>query len=1385
MRNFFAILVATFTSFAVFSQTPLPTDQDTIALWNFDADSSALVTDMGPNNIQGTSVNADLLAFPNNAALGNSRFFKDQTSFISFGTLTPNDPLDLLSLNSWTIEFVTSYNRRPNEYRNIFDNGQVSVQVIDQKFAVTINRDGTRFGLMTENMTAINTSYRVAVVFENNKLSIVVNGKTEASTDLNYKKSAKKSRIYDLPIRVGGTPLEGVSDFALGRNHACLKTDLGEVKCWGNNDSGQLGDRTKNFYFMPIKAEGISDIDILSLGDLFTCGSKLGKVYCWGNNNFLTLGSAIGPNSFTAIEVPGLTNVQDVKSGRSHSCALLNDNKVKCWGRNELGQLGAGFINTASFLTESSITDVDQIAVGGEHTCALKEDGTVWCWGDNSKGQIGQIPSQFPVSSLPLEVPITDVKKIAAGTSHTCAQKNNNSIYCWGSNQFGQLGIGSTTDASEPMLVSGINGTATDLILNNSDHTCVLLGNPQVSCWGRNDRSQLGLATSTAFSSVPVLFPYDYGITNLKISGRTNCYQRNDKTLHCFGSNSFGLLGNGSIFASSMFPALVLATKQSNFPGFIDDIRISDVARYPIIKPTLAFVEPFETLELNPEILISTASTIAIDPASLQVTLNNVSVTGLYFESGDIKGVLNAPLIYGANVLEVKIKDTNGNLASLRSVINYNQVPAYLLPVQVETKGNTSCYLTGEGAVWCWGSNQTGQLGSESILYSSNPIKNPYLSNIIKIYVASTTICAKDRELNYWCWGNNTNGQVGTSGNYRKISIPQKVIFPKTVDKLIAGDNNFCAIYTDKTVGCWGQNNFMLGGLGDKRVPTAVNNFDGVVSGTLGKNHSCFLKENGSAWCMGTNNVGQLGDALGGRNYPSEIYGGLRFQSISGGYDSTCAIELNGTTHCWGQNLYKQLGLGPNSQSSYYWAQQVTAFSTPVSFSSGEQFGCGLYTNGNVGCFGQNTHGEIGNGLIEKLNHFHLNTSLQFQSISSGKNTTCGLTLNQKVYCWGSNNIGQAGNSLGTTTLSPIEVVPHVMTQKSLTDLVVGQANSCMKINQETFCWGNNEQGQLGFENGNFVETYPTKVIGNENATQTSIGYGLICHVTPASLVSCAGFNNYRQAGQDSYIYQKVSPAMIVPGLTNVKQVEAGLDHSCALKYDGTVWCWGSNYRGQLGLGGGTSGIHPPTQTISLSDVAKIGVAERGQHTCALKNDGTVWCWGRNDLYQTGLPKSYSEFIPKQVTSVGNDNKDITVGGFFTCTHKTDDKAICFGYSAQGQLGNGILIYNFNFERMPFPTKIKKIQAGYEHACALDINNDVYCWGGNEEGQVGIGIFEDTPYATKITSKVEELAVGAEHVCVLNQSNKLACWGFNGNAQFGNGTTDSRPVPTFSDIKKL
>lgn len=346
-----------------------------------------------------------------------------------------------------------------------------------------------------------------------------------------------------------------------GGLHSCAALSDGSVRCWGQNDYGQLGDGTMTSSLTPVSVSGVDNAVEISAAFNQTCALLSdGQISCWGANDAGQLGDGTTAGRLLPTTVVGINNATQVVTGGAHSCALLADGSVKCWGQNLFGELGDGTTQNALLPQEvPGVIDVIEIAAGSVNSCALLASRKVLCWGDNSLGQVGDGTNVD--RRTPTEVSgLTDVKQIEQRFTNTCAVLIEGSVKCWGRNTFGELGDGTLENRSIPTLVSSLSDVV-QVSPGLGQSACAMLVDGSVKCWGLNGYGQLGDGTFIS-QTIPVT---TRGITTsrqLSVGTMHACALLIDGTISCWGSNAFGQLGDGTT-ASRSIAALVASLSPS------------------------------------------------------------------------------------------------------------------------------------------------------------------------------------------------------------------------------------------------------------------------------------------------------------------------------------------------------------------------------------------------------------------------------------------------------------------------------------------------------------------------------------------------------------------------------------------------------------------------------------------------------------------------------------------------------------------------------------------------------------------------------------------------------------------------------------------------------
>src|SRR5262245_23780305 len=297
-----------------------------------------------------------------------------------------------------------------------------------------------------------------------------------------------------------------------GAAHACALSAEGAVTCWGRNHRGQVGDGSFTRSSPPTIVL-LGAVSVSASAGHFTCAViSNGTVRCWGDNQYGQLGdgTTVGKNSPTLVS--GITTAVAVTAGGAHACALLADGTVRCWGGNWKGELGDGTTNESHVpVVVASLSGVTTIAAGTQHTCVTTFDGPIKCWGLNEYGELGDGTNDdrpSPVDVVPLRG--ASGIAIAAGHWHSCALVADGDVYCWGRGAQGQIGDGNTDDRTEATRVSMPGDVVSIAAGGGHDNgwSCAITGSGWARCWGANYRGNFSIGAITNETPMPQTLSY-------------------------------------------------------------------------------------------------------------------------------------------------------------------------------------------------------------------------------------------------------------------------------------------------------------------------------------------------------------------------------------------------------------------------------------------------------------------------------------------------------------------------------------------------------------------------------------------------------------------------------------------------------------------------------------------------------------------------------------------------------------------------------------------------------------------------------------------------------------------------------------------------------------
>jgi alpha-tubulin suppressor-like RCC1 family protein len=514
-----------------------------------------------------------------------------------------------------------------------------------------------------------------------------------------------------------------------------------------------------------------------------------------------------------------------------------------------------------------------------------------------------------------------------------------------------------------------------------------------------------------------------------------------------------------------------------------------------------------------------------------------------------------------------------------------------------------------------------------------------------------------------------------------------------------------------------------------------------------------------------------------------------------------CALTANGDIECWGDNSWGELGNGDMTFTSSATPVKVVGLPAPAAqVSLGCGVACAVTTTGGAWCWGLGSSGQLGDDMTTAFTPTPQPVSGMgsgVRAISPGDLYTCALKDNGSVWCWGTGEPGMyAGRGLVPTT------VPSEMPGLggAATEVSVGYDMACAVVNGGVMCWGGlvGSNGELGNGTPGGSVT-PVAVTGlTMGVTSVSVGDFFACALTEAGAVECWGFGDQGSLGNGQFASSPVPVA--VEGLSSgVAAISAGANEACALKHDGSVWCWGDGSLGALGDGAWDasaatyqSGVPVQVQGLPAGGATFIS---SGTAPCAVTIGGSVECWGHTSE-DALTPVPVSEITNASSVSVGG--AALTSSGF-ACAVTSSGDVECWGDNGAGQLGNdtGISTSTPVMGLGPGAVAASAGQGGV-FACGIQ-TGVVECWGDNSLGQLGNGTTKSSPASVSVQGLpgvAAAVSAGGGSACALVAAGALDggavdgsavdgdavyCWGDNDLGQLGDGTTAPRSVAGLVD----
>jgi alpha-tubulin suppressor-like RCC1 family protein len=1170
----------------------------------------------------------------------------------------------------------------------------------------------------------------------------------------------------------------------------------GGVKCWGDNDQGELGlgdtvnrgddprEMGANLPFVDLGGPAV-DISV----SRHTCAVLAsGEVKCWGDNSYGQLGlgdtttrgdspDEMGTN-LPAVDLRGPAVA--VSAGGGHTCALLVDGTVKCWGANWNGQLGLGDITDRGDEPGEMGVNLPAVDLGGpavaveagsDFSCALLDTGAVKCWGGygarmalGASEFLGDEPGEMGANLPTLDLG-EPASAIATGSGHGCVLLASGSVRCWGYNRFGQAGLGISTEwvgLSSPVDL----GEPAVAISAKEYHTCALLAYGAVKCWGYNEDGELGLGDTNHRGDQPGEMGADLPAVDLGEPAAAvaagfdhSCALLTSGQLKCWGRSSLtGGLGYGD------------RVDRGDGPDEMGD-------RLPSVDLGWVWTGVQE--------LIASPVTITV------ITETGTPVVGAQVEWESFNGsaASDAP----------KVTDAQG-VATFVAMVSG---PAYVQaggasssPAVRLTAAEASLFVDGAPLTVVLPGPPDVATRVVRVIWPDTTPAPGVTAQLREGLVSSIDLFGPGVSADYQASGFAGEALTDASGRARLKGFPTTgTANPDVRVEYVTGDLRRIQF------GWFGADGVALVTLQEAlpspvtlRVRTQAG--DRVVGASVG-----WQASDGSAASIADKTTDSHGEVS------FDMVRGTAAVSISGGTLPSLSVAHGDASVSVDADLVAVVLPNPpeivERLVRVVWAEGGPVVGAQVTLQDALTGGMTV-----VGATSSATFGVAGH-------HTNATTDSQGEARFIGFQREGSAIADLQVVVDDAGVRRTLTASFGADGIALVTMPAHtpvVHEEFAPVGFAAGEHICVLSSSGHVKCWGDNGWGQLGLgfgsgylgaspgEMGAFLPTLDL----DGAAEAVAAGPNHTCALLTSGAVKCWGFNAYGQLGlgdtddrgDDPGEMGSNLPVVDLAGTATAVAVGAGA--SCALLVGGEIKCWGWNSSGQLGLGDTLNrGDAPGEMGVALPAVDVGGIAAAiavgGNHTCALLTTGVVKCWGDNTLGQLGLgdtedrgdqPGEMGAALP--AVDLDGTAIAISAGSAHTCALLSSGAVKCWGANGNGNLGLGD-----RFNRGDEPGEMGEnlpaadlgevataVSAGENHTCALLASGAVKCWGRNWAGQLGLG--DNTIHGDEtgemganllpadLDGRALAVVAGSGRSCALLTTGLVKCWGWGA----GLGTAD-------------
>jgi alpha-tubulin suppressor-like RCC1 family protein len=1132
---------------------------------------------------------------------------------------------------------------------------------------------------------------------------------TPSTTLLTATQSANVNGNPSVEI-TSGTSLLTLQSYSINNIHnnvaagltigAAIRTN-GLAYTWGLGTSGQIGNNAALsrsnatlLYANPLVTlsspvlVGNSSWSAVSAGASHTLAIKSGgTLWDWGGNSSGQLGLTTDSiNRSSPVQV-GASSWTALNSGSSYSMAIRSDGTLWAWGNSGnavMSQLGTA----AEQVRWKAVTQGIYVVL------AVKSDGTLWSWGGgqdstsyNDRLTLGLNNASITNKSSPTQIgSLNDWATVGAANGIAAAIKTDGTLWTWGTNTFGRLGLGDTINRSSPTQVTAVD-TSWAFVSGNGSHynnTNITFDvnlqaidtSGKVYTWGKNSLGQLGQGDNVD-RSTPTLLPSPYDTMNFSWVGGSEVvfFLTTTGSLYTVGGHGpYGKGMAGTVIARSNLVQIPLQGSATSWvaaaTGFWVSYAIDNTGALYFSgdsgdpnggtggirrsNPTLLSSQNAEFGGKNWQYITGTFNDSVFSSGFLATTTE-----GQMWYWGQCNGGVIGASDQLTNIAATIYYPTQVQVAGTSATGRF--VPMLFTSMadfytKFSFAPNRAAYVRPDGHLMIWGTERYdgggGQFG-ENTYFNTSVRVGPYMTAASPMYTSSLS---SPVQIGSGSWAVVAGGKINTAGT---------------------GNAGFVAIDSTSALYAWGSNEYLQLGTNDifdRVAPTKIGNSSWNQVSISGS-HTLAIRSDGALFAWGINTSGRLGtNDLLTRSSPTLI-GTSSWAQISAGIDHSLGIDSTGKLYGWGNNLFGATGV-------------TTSIASWTQLSEGLSFVLAIRSDGTLWSWGAGSSGRLGLGdTFNRSSPTQIGTSSWTQAYASiGSSYAAAIRSDGTMWAWGTNANFELGDGTTVAKSSPVQVLGT----SSWSQLSLGTTHGlAVTTTGELYGWGQST--------GLYSSTAPF------SWTQVSEGKSHTVAIRQDGLLFTWGNNNAGQLGDGTTI-TKSSPTQI--GTSSWTNVSAGASHTLAIRSDGMLFAWGFNSSYQLGNNSFGSDRSSP---IQVSTTSFTSIAAGDFHSLGVDDLGKLYGWGLavNGQLAAGntTPLSWSSIAAGYSYGMG-----VSTDNLFT-----------WGVNVAGQLGNLTTINRSSPVLINSGNSWSLINGGDSHAAAIASDKSTYVWGLNTSGQLGNG----------------------------------------------------------------